>query len=49
MKIKNNNIKLVILAGGLGSRITEESIHRPKPMIEIGGKPIIWHILNYGK
>jgi glucose-1-phosphate cytidylyltransferase len=39
-------MKAVILAGGLGSRISEESITRPKPMIEIGGKPIIWHIMK---
>lgn len=39
-------IKAVILAGGLGTRISEESHLRPKPMIEIGGKPIIWHIMK---
>lgn len=39
-------MKAVILAGGLGTRITEESIYRPKPMIEIGGYPIIWHIIR---
>jgi glucose-1-phosphate cytidylyltransferase len=39
-------MKAVILAGGLGSRISEESINRPKPMIEIGGMPIIWHIMK---
>ena len=39
-------MKAVILAGGLGSRISEESISKPKPMIEIGGKPILWHILK---
>ena len=39
-------MKVVILAGGLGSRISEESIIRPKPLIEIGGKPIIWHIMK---
>ena len=39
--------KLVILAGGYGTRISEESMFRPKPMIEIGGKPILWHIMNY--
>src|SRR3954470_19694202 len=39
-------MKAVILAGGLGSRISEESGVRPKPMIEIGGKPILWHILK---
>jgi len=39
-------LKAVILAGGLGTRISEESIVRPKPMIEIGGMPILWHILK---
>jgi glucose-1-phosphate cytidylyltransferase len=42
-------MKAVILAGGLGTRISEESYLRPKPMIEIGGKPVIWHIMKlYG-
>jgi len=42
-------LKSVILAGGLGTRISEESHTRPKPMIEIGGKPILWHIMKiYG-
>ena len=39
-------MKAVILAGGLGTRISEESTTRPKPMIEIGGKPILWHIMK---
>ncbi len=39
-------MKAVILAGGLGARISEESVSRPKPMIEIGGKPILWHIMK---
>jgi glucose-1-phosphate cytidylyltransferase len=39
-------MKAVILAGGLGTRISEESQLRPKPMIEIGGRPILWHILK---
>ena len=39
-------MKLVILAGGLGTRISEETHLKPKPMIEIGGKPIIWHIMK---
>ncbi len=39
-------MKAVILAGGLGTRISEESHVRPKPMIEIGGKPVIWHIMK---
>jgi len=40
------DVKAVILAGGLGTRISEETVIRPKPMIEIGGKPILWHILK---
>jgi glucose-1-phosphate cytidylyltransferase len=39
-------LKTVILAGGLGTRISEETYLKPKPMIEIGGKPILWHILK---
>lgn len=39
-------MKAVILAGGLGTRISEESVSKPKPMIEIGGKPILWHIMK---
>jgi glucose-1-phosphate cytidylyltransferase len=40
------NMKVVLLAGGLGTRISEESALRPKPMIEIGGRPILWHIMK---
>ena len=41
-------MKVVIFAGGFGTRISEESHLKPKPMIEIGGKPILWHIIkNY--
>src|SRR3954462_3400422 len=45
---KNEDVamKAVVLAGGLGTRISEESALRPKPMVEIGGKPILWHILK---
>ena len=39
-------MKAVILAGGVGSRLTEGTIARPKPMVEIGGKPILWHIMK---
>jgi glucose-1-phosphate cytidylyltransferase len=39
-------MKVVILAGGFGTRISEESIFRPKPMVEIGGMPILWHIMK---
>jgi len=39
-------MKVLILAGGLGSRLSEETVLKPKPMIEIGGKPILWHIMK---
>src|SRR5262249_14846535 len=39
-------MKTIILAGGLGTRLSEETSLRPKPMVEIGGKPILWHIMN---
>lgn len=39
-------MKVVLLAGGLGTRISEESQFKPKPMVEIGGKPILWHIMK---
>jgi len=39
-------VKVVILAGGSGTRISEETLVRPKPMIEIGGRPILWHIMK---
>lgn len=39
-------MKVVLLAGGFGTRISEESLSKPKPMIEIGGKPILWHIMK---
>jgi glucose-1-phosphate cytidylyltransferase len=39
-------MKTIILAGGLGTRLSEETAIRPKPMVEIGSKPILWHILN---
>jgi glucose-1-phosphate cytidylyltransferase len=39
-------MKVVILAGGFGTRLSEETVLRPKPMVEIGGKPILWHIMN---
>ena len=40
-------MKVVLLAGGLGSRLAEETEVRPKPMVEIGGKPILWHIMKH--
>ena len=39
-------MKSVILAGGLGTRLSEETVSKPKPMVEIGGKPILWHIMK---
>lgn len=39
-------MKAVILAGGFGTRLSEETVIKPKPMVEIGGKPILWHIMN---
>jgi NDP-sugar pyrophosphorylase family protein len=39
-------MKVVILAGGLGTRISEETHLKPKPMVEIGGRPILWHIMK---
>ncbi len=39
-------MKVLLLAGGLGSRLSEETILKPKPMVEIGGKPILWHIMK---
>src|SRR6266849_5380089 len=39
-------MKVVILAGGFGTRISEESAVRPKPLVEIGGRPILWHIMK---
>ncbi len=38
--------KAVILAGGLGTRLSEETATKPKPMVEIGGKPVLWHIMK---
>jgi len=39
-------VKVVLLAGGLGSRLSEETTIRPKPMVELGGKPVLWHIMK---
>lgn len=46
MEERKKKVKAVILAGGLGTRFSEESEYKPKPMIEIGGKPIMWHIMK---
>lgn len=40
-------MKVVILAGGMGTRLAEETVTRPKPLVEIGGRPIIWHIMKH--
>ena len=45
--METENIKVVILCGGRGSRFQEETLFRPKPMIEIGERPILWHIMKY--
>ena len=39
-------MKVIILAGGLGTRISEETMNKPKPMVEIGGKPLLWHLMT---
>ena len=39
-------MKAIILAGGFGSRLSEETVLRPNPMVEVGAKPILWHIMN---
>ena len=39
-------MKVLILAGGLGTRLQEETVLKPKPMVEIGGRPILWHIMK---
>ena len=44
--MENSDIPVVILAGGLGTRLREETEHRPKPMVEIGPNPILWHIMK---
>ncbi len=44
--LSQKNMKVVILAGGYGTRISEESMYKPKPMIEIGEMPVLWHIMK---
>src|SRR5687768_7052444 len=43
---RRSPMKIVILAGGLGTRLSEETEIKPKPMIEVGGRPILWHIMK---
>ena len=40
-------MRVVILCGGLGSRLSEETKTKPKPMVKVGSKPIIWHLIKY--
>src|SRR5437868_5431172 len=47
MNIPGEDIKVVILAGGLGTRLAEETDVKPKPMVEIGSRPILWHIMMH--
>lgn len=42
----NQDLKVVLLAGGFGTRLMEETAYRPKPMVEIGGRPMLWHIMH---
>src|SRR5690348_13937387 len=45
----NSNIPVVILCGGMGTRLREETEYRPKPLVEVGNRPILWHIMKiYG-
>lgn len=46
MKRKKENIPVVILCGGMGTRLREETEYKPKPMVEIGGRPVLWHIMK---
>jgi glucose-1-phosphate cytidylyltransferase len=43
---KVNNVKVVLLAGGLGTRMREETEYKPKPMVEVGGRPVLWHLMK---
>jgi glucose-1-phosphate cytidylyltransferase len=46
MRVELENIPVVVLCGGMGTRLREETDYRPKPMVEIGGRPILWHIMK---
>ena len=39
-------MKVILLAGGLGTRMREETEYKPKPMVEVGGKPVLWHLMK---
>lgn len=45
-KMESSLMKTIILAGGFGTRLSEETENRPKPMVEIGGRPVLWHIMK---
>ncbi len=47
LKLSTNIMKVIILCGGMGARLREETEYKPKPMVEIGGKPILWHIMKH--
>ena len=47
ISLRLKKMKVVILAGGYGTRLSEETVNIPKPMVEIGGKPILWHIMKF--
>ena len=47
MEFKTYSMKVVILCGGLGTRLREETEYRPKPMVPVGGRPMLWHIMKY--
>jgi glucose-1-phosphate cytidylyltransferase len=47
MEKDNKNIPVVILCGGMGTRLAEYTEVRPKPLVEVGGKPILWHIMKH--
>ena len=47
LTMSERGMKVAILAGGIGTRLAEETVVRPKPMVEIGGQPILWHIMKH--